>query len=542
MPKFLKDNAIGLLEGGIESYLLALHGMAIPVQRVLRKPETKYAPIIGLYGAAAELLVKGCLVQAKGIDAMYKNGDSACGVYRFGSEVIDDLRRYIRDEDSCIAYIWGDEEDHQEQKEQLLHCLGKFKLHQELRANGLHAGIGCSRDITIAVATDIYEFIQLLSISKKLRPYLKNVPGPESTIRDREAIIEDLTRRLRSAKTDATKVELLRGIYIVLPYIPEVKPDWVDAFDRIAVSPPAEGDLSYLAKTLSDAHSIYLLKNRGGKEGIPVRVEPQNPDALPIAIQNIKRTLSTTPDKFNNDVLTANTRLDESRLDLPIDEFLVDLYALGLEEAGVLTSENKKLTAQQAWPFVAAAYSTNGTPRPCWFIIRQCDEIDQILSYLRKAELCGNGYFRKRLPELLKALQAYKNKEVVTLNRQKGSVFEDIPSLKAKTDNLPDEKRKPFTPAFLRKYPLSDQANTIVCEFISEEKNAGDTLSALLELKTLSVNDKKAVSALLPLCYSTENKNGLISVLRHQDMKSYTSIARKLMFFVDFLANGPSFE
>ena len=83
--------------------------------------------------------------------------------------------------------------------------------------------------------------------------------------------------------------------------------------------------------------------------------------------------------------MTANTRLDENRLDLPIDEFLVDLYALGLDSAGVLTAENRKLTAQQAWPFVAAAYSTNGTPRPCWFIISQCDEIDQLIAYMQRA-------------------------------------------------------------------------------------------------------------------------------------------------------------
>lgn len=105
MPKFLKDNTIVLLDGGIESYLMALYGMAMPSLRSLRKPETKYAPIVGLYGAAAELLVKGCLVQAKGLTAMYKNGDISAGVYRFGSEVIEDLRRYIRDEDGCISYI-----------------------------------------------------------------------------------------------------------------------------------------------------------------------------------------------------------------------------------------------------------------------------------------------------------------------------------------------------------------------------------------------------------------------------------------------------
>ena len=67
MPKFLKDNAIVLLDGGVESYLLALYGMAMPSLRPIKKAETKYAPICGLLGAAAELLVKACLVQAKGL-------------------------------------------------------------------------------------------------------------------------------------------------------------------------------------------------------------------------------------------------------------------------------------------------------------------------------------------------------------------------------------------------------------------------------------------------------------------------------------------
>ena len=82
MPKFLKNNTIVLLDGGVESYLMALYGMAMPTLRNLRKPETKQAPIVGLYGAAAELLVKACLVQAKGVEAMYKDGNIASGVYK----------------------------------------------------------------------------------------------------------------------------------------------------------------------------------------------------------------------------------------------------------------------------------------------------------------------------------------------------------------------------------------------------------------------------------------------------------------------------
>ena len=40
MPKVLKEGAIALLEGGIETYYLALYGMTIPSTRVRRKQET----------------------------------------------------------------------------------------------------------------------------------------------------------------------------------------------------------------------------------------------------------------------------------------------------------------------------------------------------------------------------------------------------------------------------------------------------------------------------------------------------------------------
>ena len=96
MPKFMKDSALMLLDGGIESYLLGLYGLTLPSTRLRRKQETRYAPVMGLFGAAVELIVKACLVQAKGLLAMYKNGDVSSGVYKFGSEVLDEFQKEIR--------------------------------------------------------------------------------------------------------------------------------------------------------------------------------------------------------------------------------------------------------------------------------------------------------------------------------------------------------------------------------------------------------------------------------------------------------------
>ena len=228
-------------------------------------------------------------------------------------------------------------------------------------------------------------------------------------------------------------------------------------------------------------------------------------------------------------------------MDLPIDEFVVDLYAIGLDTAGVLTTENKQLTAQQVWPFVASAYSTNGTPRPCWFIIRQCDEIDQLIAYMKKAGSCGKGFLKRRMPELITSLQAYKDHTIVSFNSANDSAFKDLPEMKSKLVNITEGQKKPFTPIFLKRYPSSDRVSTILQDFMSSAKNAGNTLSSLLELDYLTEGDRKIALTLLPLCIDEENKNGLVSVLRTEHLKGYISTARKMMFAVDYIESGPDF-
>ncbi len=527
MPKFLKDRAVSLLDGGIETYLLALYGLTLPTVKNRRTQETKYAPVMGLFGAAAELLVKACLVQAHGIGAMYKKSNVAQEVYKFGSDCIEELKDEIKNNSAKVTFLY-DKADRQIQVEQLIEYLNKFKLLQGLRANGLHAGIGCSRDVAVVTANEIYGFIQTLSKSKKLRAYLRNVPAPEATIRDREAIIEDLSRRISTIKDDKEKMDLLRGLYIVLPYVPEVAPDWIERFTQAEILPPAKADISYLVKSLDDAHSIYLLKNRGGKDGIPVRVEPDNPNALPIAIQNIKRTLSSIPDQFNNDALTANTRLENKYLDLPIDDFLVDLYALGPEQAHIM-QDGVSLTAQVVWPFVVAAYSTNGTPRPCWDLIRNCDEIDKLISYVKQCSKIGNGYFKRRYSDLIKMLECYKNHVIYTPTNNGDYIFRQ--ALRYCNEN--QEKNNPFTPQYLKSNNVSNSAAVVIREYISGGLTAGDSVEQILLQRELTSEDKHAVISLMKECKNYSDRKGLIAVLRSESMKGYVSQARKQMFFLD---------
>ena len=539
MPKFLKNDAIHLLEGGVEAYILGMYGMVFPTSRVHHKPDTKYAPVMGLFGASVELLLKACLVQAKGSEAMYRENSSSSKVYIFANDVIDEVRREINSNSNDISFIYSNDDpnsqDYLQHKEQLLFYINKFRLLQGLRADGLHAASGCSNDIAVSVANDIYSFIQLLSKSKKLKAYLKNIPAPAATVRDREAIIEDLQRRVDSTKEASTKVDCIRNMFLVLPYIPEVAPNWVGVFDRVAVAPPSEADVSYLVKTLSDAHSIYLLKNRGGKEGIPVRVEKDNPSAIPIAIQNIKRTLNTTPDKFNNDVLSANTRLEENRLDLPLDEFIMELYSVGLSEAGLLTTEAKMLTAQQTWPYVAAAYSTQGTPRPCWFFIRACDEIDKLITYLQRVEPIAKGYYKRRYNTLIKLLTAYKDDTSAVIRNEKDAIFGDAIKM---MDVAAKPMANPFTPAFLRKHKFSDPVNECIKEYIADESKAGEALIKMIQLESWSEEDRKAANCFLHICMFT-NKDALVYAFQSDKFKSMTSQIRKAIFVLDLMEDGP---
>jgi len=521
MPKFMKDKAIALLDAGIETYLLALYGLNVPSVRARRTQDIKFAPIMGLFGASTELLVKACLVQAKGLQSMYHDDDPTKNIYKFGSAVLDELKKEIRAQTVSFSFLWHGVDDPESQRKQLLFYLDKFKLIHIKRADGLHAGVGCSRDVAVITANDVYDFVNLLSHAKKLRAYLKNVPAPEATIRDREAIIEDLSRRFNGKKERLEKLDALGDMYLVLPYVPDIAPDWMQTFEQAKIVPPTNECINYLARTLSDAHSIYLLKNRGGKEGLPVKIDPNNPDALPISIQNIKRTLSTIPDQFNNDILTANTRLEQNRLDLPIDDFLIDLFALSLDEAGIFPSSTKSLTAQQAWPFIVSAFSVQGTPRPCMEFILRCDERNKLISFIKKAKGCCNGHYKKHVDFVVKCINALEQNCIPDFSVAEDRIFSDAYHFYVdKSERRSVEAI--FTPQFIKKYPIGEVASSILQDFIGRSISVGMALENMLKISELSSNEKAIAHHLMNLCTEYTDRNGLYSELTSFPFSSTT--------------------
>lgn len=533
MPAFLRRDAIRLLDAAAESYLLALGASGLPAVRPSHDGLARFAPLIGLVGTSSELLVKGCLVQALGPTSLTRPD----GYFLTGSEAISSLRALIRAADPRSAFLWQNDQDPDATRDSLSDSLARFGLLQTTRAYGFHGGVGVSRDIFIFALNYLYELICTLQRQRRLRPYLLGLPGPPPTVVNRAGVVEDLAARLSGARTLGEKASLLRALTIVLPTIPDLQPDWLDAFERVNVA-PREGDLSYLLRTLADAHGIHLVRQRGEGAAFPVAVDNTNADALPISVEFLKRELTKIAEQFHADVGTANGRLSSGILDLPPADFVINLLVLGFVQPGILV-DGTQLTAQQAWPFIASALSVQGTQRPYWFIVRSCNELDQLAARLQQAASYGNAYFRQHVRETFAGighLQSHTGWD----NEEPGNwARAALAKSKAKRVQLVDLAAK--------------QANTeraappcleSVLRDISEHRVAvGEGLRILLSQppdETLVSVTRYWASHLAEAAWEHADVAGLIAVVRDNSLSPVRTQALKALRLVDIAEFGPT--
>lgn len=532
MPKFIKNDAMRLFESGVYSYLLALTGFNLPKQRMEKITDTGNAPIMGLLGATVELLAKGCLVQAKGNAILYRAG----GQYKFGSETLDEVRSFVRDNDGDISFLWEAVESDEATKAQLSDSLNKFKLLQQYRANGLHAGIGTSRDVVAVVFSDVYEFICTLAECKRLKHIFRNLPHIEDPIVDRAVILEDLSRRIKASQELGEKANLLRAMYIMLPKLPEDEPEWFERVEKISIVPHQE-DLTYLLKNMSGMHGIHFFKDRGAKtEGIPVYVDPKNPSAIPILPSNFKKELTQITDQFNSDVGVANGRLnDAGYLGLPPADFVIKLFRIDFLEANVIQDPDSFLTAQQTWPFVASALSVQGMHRPCWFLIRKCDELSKLKSILITVVDKGGAYLLNNSRFILEGIEAIISDSQLGESKNVSNFRETIVKSESKRDKLiglikGESERKVDLPEFYEK---------AFNKFLTGESPLGDVVADLIRGSDLEEDEKYWIRTALGALNRYEDRYGLVALYYNSNFKGYISEVRKLMRLVDFMEFGP---
>jgi hypothetical protein len=534
MPNYLRKDTIRLLEASVESINLAIIGLGLPRRFELREPTVYNAASIGLIGVSAELAMSAILIQVYGPSAL----ELSNGHFKSGATIIDDFRGLINVPIPRLSFITKGINDPISHLRFIYNHTLRFRILVSMRAGAVHAGWGPSYDVSVISLNEIISFLYTLSLSARIRPYLTYIPSPPTIVKDRTLIIEDIARSLRESGSLVEQARLLSSVFLVLPELPNEQPEWLMAFDRLTVA-PREGDITYLLNVLENALPANLMRVAGGGENIPVVVRQNDPNALPISPQYLRREFTQIPDQWFADIANANGRLNQGMLDLPPPDFVLDVYALRIDNINVLPA-SQILTAHEVWPFIVSSLSVSGTAGPYWFLIRKTNDIGQLKSHIERAVQIGTGYLRNRHREIIAGLDSILNNVSLPITEQ---FVNDLMT----AQDAAEEKRSNLDQIILRGNrsfrELSDRNYAVF-----EQLNAGNiTVGNLLLGITggeISFTDDRArnywIRIVAELCTNEEDVPGLLAVLRTAHLTSAHTAARKAIRLIDFLSYGPN--
>lgn len=392
MPQFLSRSTVRLLEASLDNLALAMTSAAMPLRHVPKSNEAAFSPVVGLAGVAAEQLLSAIILQIEG-DRAALGPD---GKYKTAGQVLWEVRRLLTQPPVARAnFLTAGVGDPAAHRQALLAASDSFGLIIKQRAGALHGGLGVSRGVALLAIRKVHSFLTLLAESQRISPYLRSLPSLPDPPTEPYVIVDELVSRFSSATTSTEKGSLLRQLFLVLPETPANAPDWLEAFDRVAVV-PTEGDISLLMTTLQAAEPARLSRLSGGGLAIPVTVS-SSPSALPIEMQALRREFTRVHDQIGADIGSANGRLESGILDPPPDRVMAGLFAMDDRQIADAFGTPTP-SAHQAWPFIVAALNVNaGTLRPYWFLVRRVEELGQLRARLLRASSIGRAALRERI-------------------------------------------------------------------------------------------------------------------------------------------------
>jgi hypothetical protein len=533
MPPLLKRDTIRMLEAAVNCLHLGLLGLGLP--RAKQRVEgSRLAAELGLIGSAAELSVGACLMQTAGLRALRRQS----GMFKTAAEVFDDFRALVEKPTPAFDFVTSGTPKPDAHRQSLLAYGSKFRLLATLRAAALHTGHAPDRQVCVSLANDVAGFLELLSRSTRLRPYLPEVPRPFELVVESAVMIEDLQRRLAHASAAATQASVLASLFLVLPEVPENAPEWLAAFDRISVA-PKRTDLKLLVKTLEAAIPVSLRRGKGSGAVLPVRVEPENPDALAIAPQYLRTEFTKKPDRFFADVGTANGRLNEGTFDHPPLDFVRELCAIGLDESAVL-EPGQELSAHQTWPFIAASLAANGTPGPIWFLVRRCSDLNQLQALLRRVAQLRPAHYVNNYEAVRSGIESIAS----ATRTQRSGLFRQLLDFRRTVEQRRERliERLRDTEGTDRRLPTDLEAT--VRQVQREAIAPGAAILAILERKP-PLSDESRIHwsrVLAEVATSADDLPGLLAVSRLPGSTTAHTAARKAFQLIDFLESGPELE
>lgn len=527
MATQIKKDAMRLFEAGLECLALAISSLGTPKRLDYHVLSSSRSPEAGLLGAAIEMAMSACLIQCYG-DQKITTGKR----FKTFAEINSDFRKMMELDPPPIFLVKG--VSSQEKHIDLLKSYStSFNIFGQIRAGALHAGRGPLREAIAIEATRVSDFYETIASASYLGPYLSNIPRALMTPNQELLIVEDLARRFNQADPEE-KRELIPSLFLVLPDIPEDQPAWLDAFERFTVC-PEETDTVYLLSVLERAIPATLQKASSGSKGLSVRVEPENPNALPIAPHDLRTTFRSAKDRWNSSSAVANGRLDEGYLELPSSDSVREAFCLG-QLNGEIADPESTFSAHKTWPFVAASMDIQAMTGPFWFVIQRCEDHGQLRSLLDRVASIGNRRLARRINECKLGMALLGEHDVEEESIR--TAFDWIP----KWRETQTEERSKLLDRIKRHFGASEALPANLLEIAGDIIHGNAGIKSFLDvvLKKADAKDRSYwLRVTTPLAKAPEDLPTLHEVMREKANSAAFTNIRKSIAYHDLMMHGP---
>lgn len=534
MPRLLKGETNRRLIVSQNALAKALALLATPRTVSFEETETDGAIEIGLIGIAADLAISACLYEVHGVPGIIR---SDTGFYLSAGEALAAFRATLFTSVPRLVSLTRGVSNPTSHLRKLDSACSGFSVIFTSRAAAVHGGAGVSRDVAFCAGKSVADFLLTLAESPKWKPYLKEVPLIPSLPRSRTLIAQDLAASL-SAVDKSKAAASLTGIFLVLPELTAKEPDWVQTLQRVQVT-PRRRDISVLIKTLQQAHIGDLFKVGKGADSIATKIDPGNPNALPIYIAGMKKKFDKPVDAWAGYIGTANGQMDKEILSLPPIDVIYMFAATGIENIGLPFEETESgMSAHSIWPFVAGALDYIGTKGPCFFLVRalKIGEWGQLSALLEAAASCSKK-LRNALTDYQPLLEAVAENRAASPNSVLGKQM--VSAVDAR-----EERRDKLVESLKVRVKRSSGTGRTGYEALLAEVQKTDALAVPINLlceKVIDVdaNLNPAFRLLIDAANAREDLAALVSIVAKNRFPQVTANARKAIMEIDYSFFGP---
>lgn len=534
MPRFLKNETNRRLIVSQRALTLAFSLLATPKTIGHEENETDGAIEIGLIGIAADLAISACLYEILGEKGIRRE---RTGFYLTAPEALDSFRRTLASSIPRLATLTHGVENPAAHLKKLTAACAGFPVLFTARAAAVHSGAGTSYDVAFCAGKSVADFLLALAESPKWKPSLRQVPAIPKLPKERTLIAQELAALLATGEKSKIATSLA-GIFLVLPELTPEEPDWLQTLQRVQVT-PRNRDISVLVKSLQHAKVGDLYKVGKGASAIATKMDPTNPNALPIYLTSMKKKFDKPSDAWSAYIGTANGALERGILSLPPIEDIYAFAATGIEGIGLPFEETTAgLSAHSLWPFVAEALHYNGTKGPCFFLIRTLKEgeFGQLIALLTKAAASSK--------KIQKALKEYQPLFKAVAMNQGVAASSMLAKSLTKVTQTRDERREKLVDV------ISSRANTATgklkagYEALVTEVQKSDTIASPLILLCEGEIDMEsarfpALRLMIDAANAHEDLGALATALAKAELQPVSTNIRKAILEIDYSFFGP---